>query len=374
MKTKRIKISKTSIFYIAWIIMVIHMCVANSDLQEYGTPLISYFALLLFGIKMIIQKTYKWREIVLIIFACLWGYFSYRATDDMRVLWFVIVLSASKGINFDKAVKYNFRTMLICCICIIGICSSGIIEETVMHSVRGIRHSFGLGHPNMCAGYYTLLMIQYIYLKFNTIKIKNLGILAIGSFFVYYFTKSTTGIVTAVATLLIVCILKYFPLKKINMKVITLGLIIGIIIFTVIPIIYDNRFYFIDVLMTGRLHQANFYYKKYGISFLGNNVNADLNSIYTDNILDMGYAKMLINNGLIYYTCVVLGYVLTMKKACEQKKRNLIALISCFIVYLLTENVATYIFMNVSMLLFTDFIYGNKDKKKGILRYGKGNP
>ena len=43
----------------------------------------------------------------------------------------------------------------------------------------------------------------------------------------------------------------------------------------------------IDTLMTGRLHQANFYFEKYGISLLGNNVNADLNSIYTDNILDI---------------------------------------------------------------------------------------
>ena len=35
----------------------------------------------------------------------------------------------------------------------------------------------------------------------------------------------------------------------------------------------------------------------YGINLIGNNLNADLTSIYTDNILDIGYARMLINNG-----------------------------------------------------------------------------
>ena len=353
--------------------MVIHMCIANSNMLKYNVSLVSYIAMILFGIKIITQAKYKTHEIVIIIFALMFGYLSYRVTDDMRAIWFVIVLASSKEIEFEKTIKYSFWTMLICCILFIGCYVFGISEETLVTSVRGIRHSFGLGHPNMCSAYYTLLMIQYIYMKFDSIKAKTIGILAIGGFIVYYFTKSTTGLITVVVALIIVIALKYLPLKKMNTKAISLGLILGIIIFTAIPIIYDSKFLVIDTLMTGRLHQANFYFEKYGISLLGNNVNADLNSIYTDNILDMGYAKMLINNGIIYYFCVVIGYVVSMIKACKYEKRDLIALMSYFIVYMFTENVATYIFMNVTMLLFSGFIYTNNEKKRGMLRYGKNN-
>ena len=136
---------------------------------------------------------------------------------------------------------------------------------------------------------------------------------------------------------------------------------ITIALITIIPIIYSNRFALLDTMMTGRLHQANFYYKKYGISLFGNNVNADLNSPYTDNILDIGYTKMLLNNGLIYYIVVVGGYMLTMYKACRDNRRDLISILGCFMLYMCTENVATYIFTNVTMLLFKDFVFSDKN-------------
>lgn len=347
--------------------MVIHICIANSNAQKYSTTIVSYIAMLLFALKIIIQKRYKLQEIIMIAFSLFWGFCSYRVADDMRVLWFAIVLCASKDIEFDKVVNYSFKAMLFCCISFMLLFKMGLIEETKVYSIRGIRHSYGLGHPNMCSAYYALLMIQYVYLHFKKIKAVHLIVLIIGSFIVYYLTKSTTGLITMLTVIMIIFALKYMPFKKMNSKIIVIGLIVGVTLFTVIPIIYDGKFTIIDTLMSGRLHQANFYYEKYGVSLFGNNINADLNSIYTDNILDMGYAKMLINNGLIYYLIVVFGYIVSMIKACESGRRDLVALFACFIVYMFTENVATYIFMNVTMLLFSDFLYKKRNFKKEVL-------
>ena len=79
----------------------------------------------------------------------------------------------------------------------------------------------------------------------------------------------------------------------------------------------------------------------------------------------MGFAKMLINNGLFYYVAVVLGNVLSMFQACEEKRRDLVALMGCFIIYMFTENVATYIFMNVTMLQFSNYLYGRAKNRVG---------
>lgn len=349
---KKIKVSKASIFYLAWILMIIHLCVANSNASEYSLPMISYFSMSLFAIKILIQKKNSLWNYLEILGLCIIGILSFKASDDMRVLWFVIVMCSCKNIDFDKAVKYSFYTILLCCLFFIILYFSGVLADTTFLSVRGTRRSFGLGHPNMFAAYYVLLMIQYTYLKFNKIKVRELLLFMAGSIVVYNFTKSVTGFVAAIVSLIILFVLKFFPLKRINSKAIVIGLICGIILFTAIPIIYSSQFALMDTLMTGRLHQANFYYEKYGISLFGNNLNADLTSVYTDNILDMGYAKMLINNGLIYYIAVVYGYVISMFRACELERRDLIALMSCFVVHMLSENLTTYVFMNVSMLLF----------------------
>ena len=185
MNCKCLKLSRVSIFYIAWIVMVIHICIANSNAQKYSTALVSYIAMLLFALKIITQKRYKLWEIIIIVIAFLGGICSYLAADDMRVLWFALVLCASKDIEFDKVVNYSFKTMLFCCISFIVLFKMGFIEETIVYSIRGIRHSYGLGHPNMCSAYYALLMIQYVYLHFKKIKSVHLSVLTIGSFIVY---------------------------------------------------------------------------------------------------------------------------------------------------------------------------------------------
>lgn len=355
---------KTDIFYLAWVVMVAHFCVANSNLQEYSISVVSYIGMFLFVSKIFIfERYYKAKELLMIGSALILGVLASRAADDMRVLWFALVLCASKGIDFNKAVQLSFKTMLSCCIVFVSMFMLGLSQETLVDSSRGVRHSFGLGHPNMFAAYYTLLIAQYIYLKFDKIRIGKIILLAIGSVMVFSISKGITGLITSVATITIICILKYFPFKKMNAKFVAIVLMITIALITIIPIIYSNRFALLDTMMTGRLHQANFYYKKYGISLFGNNVNADLNSPYTDNILDIGYTKMLLNNGLIYYIVVVGGYMLTMFKACRDNRRDLISILGCFMLYMCTENVATYIFMNVTMLLFKNFIFLDKNNK-----------
>lgn len=355
---------KTDIFYLAWVIMVAHFCIANSNLQEYSISVVSYIAMFLFVSKVFIcERYYKMKELLMIVIALILGVLASRTADDMCVLWFALVLCASKGIDFNRTVQLSFKTMLFCCIVFVSMFMLGLSQETLVDSSRGVRHSFGMGHPNMFAAYYTLLIVQYIYLNFDKIKIGKIILMTIGSVIVFSFSKGVTGLITSVATITISCVLKYFPFKKMNAKLVAIILMIVITLTTVIPIIYSNRFALLDTIMTGRLHQANFYYKKYGISLLGNNVNVDLNSIYTDNILDIGYTKMLLNNGLIYYAVVVGGYMLTIFKACKDNRRDLVSILGCFMLYMCTENVATYIFMNITMLLFKDFLFLDKNNK-----------
>lgn len=360
MYRRKLKINNMSLFYIAWIMMVINICTANSNMEAYSNSFISYTALILFGIKIITQKKYKLYEFFLMFVLILCGYLASKSADDMRVLWFVIVIISSKGIDFDKTVKYSFITMLSCCIIYLLCYLFGISQEIVMYSERGLRHSLGLGHPNICSAYYSILITLNIYLKFDRLKIRNIFSYLLGSLIIYYFTKSITGLITTLLVLIIVFVLRFISLKKLNSNIIMFLLFTGIFIFTITPIIYNPKFFFLDKLLTGRLRQANFYYVKYGISLFGSNINADLLNIYTDNLLDMGYAKMLINNGIFYYSFVVFGYLMVMLKAVKYNKSNLIALISCFIIYMFTENVATYVFMNVTMLLLADILYKNK--------------
>ncbi|MCI8527567.1 MAG: hypothetical protein HFH82_00185 [Lachnospiraceae bacterium] len=353
----KFKLTKESLFYLAWILMEIHICVANSNAANFSISAVSYLCMALFTAKILWTLHYSFQELCIMAIMLLGAFVSAYRAGDMRVLWFVLVIAASKGTDFDKCVRISFRTMLGCCMVFVLFYIIGLTESPHIVTERGMRFGLGLGHPNMCAAYYSLLMVHIIYLCFQRLKISHFVLFALGAGVVYGITKSNTGVAVTLVTIIVSVVIKFLPAKKFNIKVIVLGMLAGIAVFTILPIIYNEKLSVLDNWMTGRIHQANFYYAKYGISLFGNNVNYDLTKWNRDNILDMGFAKILIHNGLFYYVLVVGGYFICLRKAVKHMRRDLMALFVSMLVYMFTENVATFIFMNVSMLAFADTLF-----------------
>lgn len=350
-------ITNVDIFYVAWIIMEIHLCIANSNASVYSISIVSYIALALFILKIFLKPRYSIRNLFIMLLMLVIGAICAWKGADMRVLWLSIVMIASKDVDFNRLMKYSFRTMLLCCIVFFIMYITGVTEGNLTYSDKGIRMGLGLGHPNMLAAYYAMLMTHFIYLKYKKIRLYHIALFAIGAVVIYCITKSSTGIVVAIVTLFIAFLLKFFSNKRFNEKAISIGLFLGIVIFTFIPIIYSDAFSTFDTLITGRFHQAHFYYEKYGISLFGNDISYDLNKWNTDNILDIGYVRMLINNGVIYYLTIVFGYIFVIREAALKDNRAILVLCGSYVVYMYTENVATYIFMNPSILLIIPFIF-----------------
>lgn len=339
--------------------MEIHICTANSDAAKFSITAVSYISIFLFLLKIALDK-YTKREIIVIFLLLIGSILSLRASSDMRVVWFALVICASKRIDFNRIVKYSLRTMFGCCLAFFTLYFCGIIEGAYIISEKGLRLSFGLGHPNMCSAYYGLIVIQYIYIHFEQMKVRHLLLFALGALPIYLGTKSNTGLLVTILALVFVFIIKVLPAKQFNTKIIVIGLLGGITFFTFAPIFYNKSLSILDEMMTGRLHQANYYYEIYGIHIFGSDITHDLTNPNRDNILDIGIAKMLINNGIFYYTLVISGYILCLKKAIADNRKDLIALFGTMIIYLFAENVATYIFMNVSMLAFSQLIFCNE--------------
>lgn len=360
----RTKIKNINFFYIAWVLMVIHICVANSSYQNYANQYVSYCSFIFVCLKIFMTK-YTLKEVLISLAIILMGGISTLFTSDMLTVWFSLFTVASKNTDFNRIVKITLRTMIICCISFILLSFLGFSDIYRISVNKGVMYSFGLGHPNMVSAYYGIIVILYIYLNYDKINYKKLLLLSIFEVIVYCLTKCLTGICVFAAVMLVILLLKNN--KNINFKKLIFYALIGLIIFfSITPIIYNDFLYTINDVLTGRLSQANFYYQKYGIDLFGNNVFKDLTSITTDNILDNGYARMLILNGLWYYSIIVFSYIYNLKKSIKLDKCNVIVLLTFYVVYTCIENVGTYIFMNVTLLLFAKILFKeeyNEDTK-----------
>lgn len=361
--SKILKIPNEIYFYAAWILMEFKICVANSSMSNLDFKFISYICLALFIIKIITTK-YNFKEaIVAMLLVCICSIITFNCGDS-RVLWFALVISASKNINFNKIVKISFITMLSCVvlflICFIFGLTSGIQNDYV----KGIRFNFGLGHPNMFSMYYNILLAHLIYLRFNKIKVSHIIIFSFIATLIFFLSKSVTGFIVYLfifASLFIYNdkIFKTYKIKDYMKRCFPIVVVFGILVFSILPLFYtDNEFFRkIDYMFTGRFSQANYYYCKYGISLFGSNVIPDLQSPSTGAILDIGYTRMLIHNGIIYYYLVTISSIITMFKLNDDKKYPLLVMVISMIICMYTENVLTYIFMNVSMLYFGSLIF-----------------
>lgn len=352
--------------------MEINICFANSSAYKYISSFGSYISLFcggLFCLKIILTR-YSFKEIILNVVLIVCSFVSLKVSGDARVLWFALAIIAAKGINFKRIVKYSLITLCICCFIFILLSLFGVTNISSVYYNKGTRFSFGMGHPNMCSAYYNIIFAHLGYLYFDKIKIKHTVFSTIGAAIIFLFTKSRTGmLVYIIAWLYFILLKKKIFKKNEEKKLLMIVLVACMMFFTILPIIYNNEKKYmntIDNFMTGRFSQANFYIKKYGINFLGNNVLEDLTSEYTHNILDIGYSRMLICNGIYYYMIVVGGYLYILISAYKKKLNDLTFFVSFFIVYMCSENVATYVFMNVSMLYFSNILFKcNKNRELG---------
>ena len=356
-KFKKEQITESNIFFIAWVIMVVHICIANSSYLSYSSKYVSYIGLIVILTKIFITK-YTRREKIISTFILCFSIVSSYKTSDMRTVWFALFLIGAKNIDFDKCVKITFYTMLSCCIVFIIMSFFDISNIYTISDVKGIRYSFGLGHPNMASSYYSIIVSLLCYLEKDKIKIWNILVLFVLGLVMFFLTKSMTGIIICSFNLFLILLLKQNILKIELIKYsIFIVLILIILFFTIAPFAYNNKLSPINELLTGRISQSNYYINKYGVNLFGSDVFKDLTSKTTDNILDDGYIRILIVNGAGSYIFILYGYINMLIISLKKEEYNLFILIAFFVVYMCVENVATYIFMNITFLLFKTIIF-----------------
>lgn len=356
-------------FTFGWILMVIHFSISYSALSNLSSPFVSMIALLLFIFK-ILKTKYTQKELLLGLSIVIIGLIAWEKAKDMRVLWFSIVIFSMKRVNIEKIINVTYYTILICVIAILFFCYIGLTTDFIPNMSDGrVRHSYGFQHPNTLQAFVLYIVIMTIYINYEKLKFQSVIILLMISVVFYKYTISRTGIIVTGMVLALAVWIRFFSGKYFNNSLIVLFGYLYICVFTVLPIVYykinNSYLTMLNSLLNRRISQAAFFYSAYGIKLFGNyllELSYDTKPIY----LDMGFSKMLFNNGIIYYLMIVGGTMVLLVRYLKRKNYKKIFLLISFILFLGTENVATYIFMNVSMLFLSELVFSESSEGKII--------
>lgn len=344
-------------FYFPWILMVINTMIFYSSYSYIKIPFLTEFALLLFCLKIILDLPKSIKDyLIFILLGCV-GVIVTIKSGDNRILWLAIVLISARNINIRKCI---YLTYLVTCICVsIFICIYFINNIFNLNLyVNNTSNYFGLGHHNTCHNYFVIISSLFIFNNFDRINLKNLLFLQVLNVGLFTITGSRSGFLTFfVATLVLMyCESKLFNQKY--LKYFVICLLVGIGLLIICPLIYEPNsiMEFINNVSTGRIAQANVYYNNFGIHLFG----SYLDVLYVDNpqwYLDIGYLKLLLNNGIISFMFFIIGYLYLLFISMKKHLFSMFYLILIVLINLCFENVYTYVFFNVSILFFTKILY-----------------
>lgn len=348
-------------FAIAWGLMIFNTTLYYSNV-DVDISILSPVALLFFGISFI-STEYSKKELLQIFTLVFIGILCTLASRETRLLWLIVVISCLKNIDIKKIFRVSFYIFfgLFCLYLLLFL--FGMINETITQKGG---HSLGLGHPNTLHCYILIIITIYIYLKFKNYNLIYFFVFNILNILLYLITLSRSGFVTLFFVLLYSLLIRKIQNKEIKKRItiICTILILLLAMFEVsIGIFYSENIFckFLDSIFTGRLSQANFYYKHFGISIFGRYLEylSDANAVA---ILDIGFLKLLLNNGIVSLLLFLVIYLKNIKNALKRNQYDILILLISTFSYTLVENVFTYVFMNVSFLYSKYIIFGGSKK------------
>lgn len=348
-KIKNIKFYKLLYYTFLFLYFGYYIIIISSN---YGTNVSSttikflrYFIYAGFILKILITTTSikKTLEQLLLVVVT---YMVYLITNDLKIFEILLIIYASKNMEFDSIARFLEKIIVMFCFVVILSAILGIIPNYQFFDTDVGRFRYSLGFTYVSQLPALLLESMFLNLYNSTKKNKkNINYLKIffwgGLIFVVYRITIVRAMLIC-GVLLIILYLIYFYNDKFfsNNIIITKffeSIFIICAIFSVIVMISYNPqnmfFKKLNQLLSTRLELTEQIKQQYNIKIFGNNIkmNGGSSTKYSENTsdyiyIDNLYIQLLYRNGLSSFVIYLVLCTKLMKFSIEQKKYNLIAM------------------------------------------------
>lgn len=340
----------------------------NNFLTNNSNVLAWSIGIILFVISIFYTKFYTVKEIFFVCVVLIVGssttYFSKSSEPIMMALYVV----SCRKIEPYNILKILFVVNLILFLTNFVLYRMGILIDFQNFSFN--KHSFGYGHPNsMGVSVFTLITISLslLYKDYKEKKKITTWLLALQiPLIALVITSGSRGAeIASLISFLFFFLILVFGENKNFLYGLVIFLLVAMILFSIITFsdsvnVVGSFLYNLNQLFTQRLVLNNYFYRIYGIPFLGQKVEYNLvpTVINSYAFIDNAYVKSMINFGILYSILYCSYIVCLTKKIITKKELGLIIPLVSFIVYGVVEQGFLQYWVNFSMFfsgIFFDY-------------------
>lgn len=383
------------IYILAYIMYIIGFLLASTagelfnNVFYYIENTVIILLIFVLMITFLFDKTTLGKWLLLIwTMVILGGSMYYQVEDKGLLLIYLFILAYPRNLSSKKLAKIAMITMMIMIFLIIFLCHIGLLQNRsfVQHNV--LRYAQGFTSPNAFANVVTITIINWIYSSIDGISkdkllkssIVMLSILVI----VYNIANARAALIFGLLAIISMIVIYYYGKALITKRVVYIIPVISFLTslsITICSVLYvyknnmDSTLYRkLEVIFSGRLRYMLQAYDLYGAKLFGNNVDFisyNVSQLSGGKIkwfgIDNSYMYILLCYGIVAVIGMILLYIIT--SYYTYKNRNMYAVVYLSIISLwgISENMMAGITMNLTLLVFAEYIANFKPRKTDIV-------
>lgn len=327
------------LFYIG---LVLELLIVIVDKSAYINPWegqLFRITFLLFLGKICLTR-YSFREWLWMLFFLIIAGTCYLFSGRDEAVRLVVFCASFKNVDLRKSLQLAFFVTLSGCLLLVLLALTGIFGQMYIVDAgdRGIRYTFGLGHPNAFFCMFWVLVTLGIYLYWRKMKLWMYGLLLAAGLILFLPTDSRTGVLILVFTLAFSLFLTYGRKARDSKWLYIAGILlffgcVGLSIWIACYEPYEGPFYPYDRFFTGRITSMNTLEGGGGILRNWRLFSRPENIKY----FDMGYVRLFYWYGIIPGALYVLLYAMLMWQCYKKKNYMGFMMVLSFALYTMLE-------------------------------------
>jgi len=354
LKTKQIiQITSTELFILLFYIPIFFLKLLNILSNNILLQAVSIVSAI-FVVLLALKRKYSFRELLFWLVIFLLSGIVMLCSKKQGLFFTVLLIFAMRDTEYKKLVNVLFV------VAILGVLLSMYFNREATASVRYINGAWTIIYKRSNILYVAFFALSTLFLMRNSQKLSIVVIVInfILSTIMYYYSGSRSGLYVSLflTVILILFKIKFLQNKKVVHILCALFPTLCFIFSVYSGVRYgkDSWLNDLNTLLQGRIAQNSIFLEEYDIKFFGQYIFEHGGSVYR--VLDCTYIDMLLAyGGLVSVVWCFISYKVILN-LCRQKRFVEVAIILAYAIYGLTETFLPNCFLNLSLLIYSDYI------------------
>lgn len=299
---------------------------------------------------------YSLREWLWMLFFLVIAGTCYLVSGRDEAVRLVVFCASFKNVNLRKALQTAFFVTLSGCLLLVVLAVAGVFGQMYIVDAgdRGVRYTFGLGHPNAFYCMFWVLVTLGIYLYWKQMKLWMYLCLAAAGILLFLPTDSRTGVLILIFTLSFSLVLTFGEKMRNSRWLYIAGILlflacVGLSVWIACYEPYEGPFYPYDRFFTGRITSMNTLEGGGGVLRNWRLFSRPENIKY----FDMGYVRLFYWYGVIPGAVYVIVYAMLLWQCYKKKNGMGFMMLLSFALYTMLEAhfISVYLGRNYALFL-----------------------